>query len=195
MIFRDLAATFIPIFVAIDIFALLPIFMSCTSNLSKEETERVVRQSVFTGFFVSIAFVLLGERVFSVIGISISDFKIAGGSLLFVIALIEILRGEPREAASWTKETVGVVPIGVPMIVGPALLTTLLILTDQYGIVLTVLSLLLNLGLLWVLFMNAHSVINLIGRKGIIALSKIIAILLAAIGVMMIRIGLFDIIK
>ncbi|RMG00623.1 MAG: MarC family protein [Nitrospirae bacterium] len=195
MIFRDLAATFIPIFVAIDIFALLPIFMSCTSNLSREDTERVVRQSVFTGFFVSIAFVLLGERIFSVIGISISDFKIAGGSLLFIIALIEILRGEPREAASWTRETVGVVPIGVPMIVGPALLTTLLILTDQYGILLTILSLLLNLGLLWVLFMNAHRVVNLIGRKGIIALSKIIAILLAAIGVMMIRIGLFDMLK
>ncbi len=194
-LFKDLAATFIPLFVAIDIFALLPIFLSCTSGLERNERSRVIRQSVMTGLGVSIVFVFLGESVFRIIGITIDDFKIAGGLLLLAIAMLEILRGEPREAGTWTRETVGVVPIGVPMIVGPALLTTLIVLTEHYGILLTLVSLILNLFLVWILFMNATKIVNFIGRKGILALSKLTAILLASIAIMMIRIGFLNIIS
>ncbi|RJQ20276.1 MAG: MarC family protein [Nitrospiraceae bacterium] len=190
---KNLLVTFIPIFVAIDIFAVLPIFISITGDIADSERKTIVRQSIITALAVSLAFVALGEAVFKILGITVDDFKIAGGLVLLVIAVLDLIRygGERRKV----EDTVGVVPIGVPLIVGPAVLTTLIVLINHYGIVPTVISLVLNLFIVWASFVNAEKITTLIGKNGIVAISKIMAILLASIAVMMIRLGLQNVIK
>jgi multiple antibiotic resistance protein len=89
----------------------------------------------------------------------------------------------------------GVVPIGVPLIVGPAVLTTILVLVDHYGIIPTIISLILNLFIVWITLINAQRIINIFGRGGIIGISKVMALLLASIAIMMIRIGVENIVK
>jgi multiple antibiotic resistance protein len=181
--------TFIPIFVAIDLFWLLPIFTSYTGDMPRERRRRVIRQSIATAFGVSVAFTLVGEMIFSLLGISVNDFKVAGGTLLLVLAILDLTSAEYKEKLMAT-ETIGVVPIGVPLIVGPALLTTCLVLVDHYGILPTMVSLLLNLILVWIAFSAAERIIRVLGSGGIGALSKIMAILLASIAVMMVRLGI-----
>lgn len=192
-ILKLLPFTFIPLFVAIDIFGVLPIFTSLTSEILESEKRTIIRHSTITALIISLIFVALGEAVFKILGITVDDFKIAGGLLLLILAVIEIVGrgGEQRNP----HDAIGVVPIGVPLIVGPAVLTTLIVLIDHYGIVPTVISLVLNLFIVWIAFIGSHKITGFIGKNGVIAISKIMALLLAAIAIMMIRIGIENLIK
>lgn len=190
---KNLPMTFIPIFVAIDIFAVLPIFISVTNEITADQKGTVVKHSIITALAVSLVFVAVGEAVFKILGITVDDFKIAGGLVLLVIAVLDLTRysGEKRKI----EDAVGVVPIGVPLIVGPAVLTTLIVLIGHYGIIPTIISLVLNLFIVWGSFVRAEGITRLIGKNGIVALSKVMAILLASIAVMMIRLGIENIVK
>ncbi len=192
---RDFPNVFIPIFVAIDVFALLPVFLSLTQGMSSAGLRSVIRQSVFTAFVISISFVTLGEIIFRVIGITVDDFKIAGGILLLIIAILDIVQTDKHEKRKKATSTIGIVPIGVPLIVGPALLTTLLVLLEHYGPVLPLVALVINLIIVWFLFTRASLVVDIIGKNGILAISKLMDILLASIAVMMIRMGVENLIK
>lgn len=189
---KHLPHTFIPLFVAIDIFAVLPIFISMTYSLTKPKREKIIRESILTALIASIIFTVMGETIFRLIGITTDDFKIAGGLVLLVFAVLDLTRRD--EGRKKLTGKFGVVPIGVPLIVGPAVLTTLLVLVDHYGFVATVISLLLNLLIVWSVFKKGQSIIKILGEGGIIAISKVMALLLAAIAIMMIRIGLENII-
>jgi multiple antibiotic resistance protein len=191
-ILKDLPLTFIPLFVAMDPVGILPIFMSITNEMTYSERQSIIKYSIVTALAVSLVFVAVGEGIFRILGITVDDFKIAGGLLLLILAVIELI-GRSEEHKK--PHDVGVVPIGVPLLVGPAVLTTLIVLIDHYGVVPTVISLLLNLILVYVIFTGAQNIIKLIGRNGIIAISKIVALFLAAIAVMMIRIGIESYLK
>jgi len=114
----------IPIFVAIDVIGILPIFITLTEDIEAKERTKIVKQSIVTSFVVSMGFLALGKFVFRVLGVSISDFKIAGGIILFIIAASNLLF--PQKTNRLTRSTLGIVPLGTPLIVGPAVLTTIL---------------------------------------------------------------------
>jgi multiple antibiotic resistance protein len=191
-ILKDLPMTFIPLFVAMDPIGILPIYMSITVDLKESEKRKVVRYSVISALAICLAFIAVGEAVFRILGISVDDFKIAGGLLLLVLAIIELVGQKVNHQKA---HDVGIVPIGVPLLVGPAVLTTLIVIVDHYGITPALISLVLNLILVYVVFSGARTIIKLIGKNGVIAISKIVALLLAAIAVMMIRIGIESYLK
>jgi multiple antibiotic resistance protein len=192
-ILKILPNTFIPLFVATNIFMLLPIFISITKEMTKVKRKVVVRDSILTAIIVSFLFIALGELIFRILGITTDDFKIAGGIVLLVFAVRDLVQSGEERLKPDIK--VGVVPIGVPLIVGPAVLTNILLLVDHYGIVPTIISLILNLLIIWISLINAERIISVVGRGGIIGIAKVMALLLASIAVMMIRIGLVNIIQ
>ena len=114
---------FIPLFVAFDALGILPIFVSLTSEMTQPERKKVVSQSTVTGFLAGIGFLVAGKSVFDLLGITVSDFKVAGGILLFIIAVVDLIF--PERTRTFPKETLGVVPIGIPLIVGPGFHTLL----------------------------------------------------------------------
>lgn len=190
---RTYLLTFIPIFVAVDVLGLLPVYASLTRNLSMPKKRRTLYQSVLTASAVGLVFMFLGKWLFMVLGITVSDFKVAGGLVLLVISLTDLLqsdKGRLRPSA-----TMGVVPIGVPLIVGPGVLTTMVMLMDAFGIGPTIFSFILNMLIVLVIFLWAESVTKVLGVGGSNAVSKIASLLLAAIAVMMIRKGLVEIIR
>ncbi len=179
---------FIPLFVAFDVLGILPLFVSFTSEMTQPERRRVLRQSILTAFLVSIGFLVAGKTVFSLLGISVSDFKIAGGILLFIIAIVELIF--PERTRTFPKETIGVVPIGIPLIVGPAVLTLLLVVIDTYGYIPTILCLILNLLLIWLVFSQSNWIMRILKEGGAKGVAKVSSLLLAAFAMMMIRIGI-----
>jgi len=185
---KDFAYSFIPIFVAMDIGGLVPVYLTLTKDLTPQEKQDVRWQALATAFLISIAFILAGQFIFKVLGISAADFKIAGGILLLVFAVVEIVRGERTVSASGAH--VGAVPLGTPLIVGPAVLTSLLILISLRGYGLTLMALMANLLLVGLAFKFSHRVVRLIGQDGLRATSQVIGLFLAAIAVSMIRRGL-----
>lgn len=190
---QDLPLAFIPLFVAIDIFGVLPIFLALTQGLTLEERSRIARESVVTALFVGLAFIAAGEAIFGILGITGNDFKIAGGLVLLVFAVLDLVRG--TEARKSARRQSGVVPIGVPLIVGPAVLTTLIVLVDHYGVPPAVIAFLLNLAIVWAFLRKGVYLVRILGQNGITAISKIMSLLLASIAVMMIRLGVENIIS
>jgi multiple antibiotic resistance protein len=153
----------------------------------------VIMQSVVTALLVAIGFVFIGQAVFRFLGITMGDFMIAGGIVLFCIAIIDIvIPGKKRRVPS---QELGAVPLGTPLIVGPAVLTTSLILIGQYGVMGTLLSIAVNVCLAGIIFSLSRVLIKIIGVSGAKVLSKITSLLLAAIAVMLVRKGVFFLLR
>jgi multiple antibiotic resistance protein len=178
---------FIPIFVAIDAVGLVAMFMGLAGDTPREQRQRQGFIAILTALCVSVGFIFLGKIIFTALGITVADFQVAGGLILLGLAGRELLNVAPpsREATN----DFGVVPLGMPLIAGPALLTALLILVDTVGLVFTIAALLANLALVVIAFWNADLVARWMGRQGLRGVSKIVALLLAAIAVSLIRRG------
>ena len=184
--------SFIPIMVALDAPGTLPLYVAMTEGIKKHERRTIVRQSILTALLITIGFVFLGRAVFKALGILVEDFMIAGGIVLLIIAVSEIVRAGERKIL--ISPTIGVVPFGTPLIAGPATLTTTLVLVGTYGYLPVILSLIVNILLAWAIFSQADRIIRIIGISGSRAFAKIAALLLAAIAVKMIRSGIFTLI-
>ncbi|MEP6811047.1 MAG: MarC family protein, partial [Chthoniobacterales bacterium] len=152
-----------------------------------EHRQRQGFLAVLTGLGVAIGFIFLGKAIFAALGISVADFQVAGGLILLGLAVRDLLGFDGKERTG--SADFGVVPLGMPLIAGPALLTALLLLMDTVGVWFTILALLVNLMLVEVGFHHARRIEGLLGRQGLNGVSKIIALLLAAIAVSLIRRG------
>jgi multiple antibiotic resistance protein len=179
---------FIPLLVALDPLGLIPIYLSLADGVPLSGRGRVVAQAVGTAALLAVGFIFLGKLIFHTLGIGMSDFKIAGGLILLGLAAQEILLPKPREDSAPTD--FGVVPLGMPLIAGPAMLTTLLALIDSVGLVRTLVSLGINLTLVYLALTFSEQIKRLVGATALRAVSKMVALLLAAIAVSMIRTGL-----
>jgi multiple antibiotic resistance protein len=186
--FQKFLQAFIPLFVAIDPIGLAAIFLGLGQNLAPAQRQKTADQAVWTGGLVALGFLFLGQSVFKALGISVTDFQIAGGMILFLLAAKDLVlsAAEPEKM----PEDFGVVPLGMPLIAGPASITTLLLLTQLVGVLVTLAALVVNLVLVVLVLHYSDWLGRKIGGTGMRAISKIISMLLAAIAVAMIRQGL-----
>src|SRR6201984_1641097 len=178
---------FIPIFVAIDAIGLVAVFMGLAGDTPREQRRRSGFPPIFTALCISVGFIFLGKIIFTALGITVADFQVAGGLILLGLAGRELLN--VASASREATDEFGIVPLGMPLIAGPALLTALLVLVDTVGVVFTLISLVVNLGLVALAFWNADRFARWMGMQGLRGVSKIVALLLAAIAVSLIRRG------
>lgn len=181
---------FIPLFVAFDGGGLLPIFWTLTSRLAPSERRKAVREAVLTALAVTGVFLLVSKTLLSLMGISLEDIMVAGGGILIVICLKDLLWPPDVEDAGAPTVNPGVVPLGVPLLAGPAVLTTVLLVRDQHGWGITILSLITNLAVVWLTLRLSDRLLKLIGPEGSQVISKSFNLILTAYGVMLIRRGL-----
>ena len=176
-----------------DALGILPFVLSLTQDMSMEERPRVIRYAMLTAFAMGLGFIGIGKGVFAALGVEVEDFMVAGGVLLLVLSLRHLMTGKLVELQTTVaRDMVGIVPLGTPLVVGPAVLTTLLLLEEQYPIPAVVVSFLLNLAFAWIIFAQANRVARLLREQGLRAASQIASLLLAAIAVMMIRKGIVE---
>ncbi|MCM2276816.1 MAG: MarC family protein [Oligoflexia bacterium] len=187
---QEFALAFIGIFVALDIIGTLPLYVGMTRAMKPTERKQVVNVSMWVALAVALVFLVLGEKIFAYLGITLFDFKIAGGLVLLLISLADLL-GQP-ESAHRASGSTGVVPLAVPLITGPGVLTTLILQVKTLGYPITIAALLVNYLLAWGLLRRSESITRLIGKDGTVVISKIAALLLAAIAVSMMRGGIFE---
>ncbi|HYP16609.1 MAG TPA: MarC family protein [Opitutus sp.] len=180
---------FIPLFVAIDPIGLAAVFLTMSAGVPPATKRKIAKQAAWTGGGVALLFLLLGQSIFKALGITASDFQIAGGLILFIIAARDVVHSAAEEPAKLADDF-GVVPLGMPLIAGPASITTLILLAQTIGVVVTLAALAVNLVLVVLAFAYSEAIGRWIGATGIRAISKIISLLLAAIAVNMVRQGL-----
>jgi len=185
---------FVPLFVAVDAIGVLPMFMGFTQDIDSAKIRKILFQSVFTAAAVALSFIVMGPAILKLLGITVADFMVAGGVLLFIISMSDLLTTEKRQRRV-DPEGLGAVPLGVPLITGPAVLTTSILLVNEYGFIMTSLAVLINIFLAGLVFSLAGPINRLLGKAGARIVSKIAGLLLAAIAVMIIRKGLAIFIK
>nr|MBF0223049.1 MarC family protein [Desulfobulbaceae bacterium] len=193
MLFLEFWQCFLPLFVAVDAIGVLPLFISLTEGVEKTQLKKIIIQSILTATIVAVAFLWFGPSLLSSLGISVSDFMIAGGILLLAISLSDLISGEKLQRQT-DAESLGAVPIGVPLITGPAVLTTCILLSNIHGHLLTTVALIVNIIITGLIFVIATPITNVLGKTGAKIASKLASLLLAAIAVMLIRKGLTGIV-
>ena len=170
----------------------MPFFISLTEGLKPEERKKLLITSVLTALIVAVVFLWVGRLVFQWLGVTISDFLVAGGAILFIISIRDLLSfGKPSAVP---PEGVGVVPLAVPLIVGPAVLTSSLIILNAYGVLPTLFSIVVNIVLCGFILYFSQGLSRVFGRTASHTLSKISSLLLGAIGIMLVRRGIFEIV-
>jgi multiple antibiotic resistance protein len=180
---------FVPLFVAVDAIGVLPLFMNLTEGIEQSKIKNIIIQSMITALIVALAFIAVGTATLKLLGISVADFMIAGGMILFLISVRDVLSTEKKNYAI-DLESMGAVPIGVPLITGPAVLTTSMLLINEHSLFITSLAIITNILIAGAVFFMAPLINRIIGKTGSKTISKITSLLLAAIGVMIIRRGI-----
>lgn len=189
---KIVALAFIPVFVAMDFLGGLPIYIGMTTDMRPKAKRKIVREATLVAALIGIIFLFAGKAVFSLLGITVADFQVAGGILLLILSINDILidRAERRTPT----ENIGIVPLGMPLIIGPAALTALLVTSNELGVVPTLIGFAINLLIIFFGFTFSGFINKVVGTATSTAVSKIMYMLLAAIAVMMIRRGLMTIV-
>ncbi|MGQ9759274.1 MAG: MarC family protein [Candidatus Methanomethylicaceae archaeon] len=180
---------FVMLLVIFDPIGNVPLFHSLTATLDESKRRNIINRSVLIAMAILTFFALGGFFVFEVFKVSINDFRIAGGILLFILS-IEGLLG--REEARWiSSEDVAVVPLATPLMAGPgAIYTVIYLMQGPYGIVVTFFAIVSNIIIQWALLVYSDRVVRIIGKTGSTIISRIMAFILSAIAVGMIREGI-----
>jgi len=193
------------IFFLVDPFAALPTFLAVTAGQDDGKRRKTARKASLTAFVVLITFAVAGGFIFRMFGITLPAFEIAGGVILLLIGLdmLEAKRsptqessGETAEAAS--KDDVGIVPLGIPMLAGPGAITSVMVLVGQvpglwsWEMGAIVGSIAITAAICYVVLGSAARVARLMGETGIRILVRIMGLLLVALAVQYFVNGMAD---
>jgi len=174
----------IALFIITDAPGNLPFFLGLTQDMSLPERRKIFATAIFTGFVLLLGFVIVGMLILDLFGVTLNDFKIAGGILLMIIAIEIMLRGKINIEH---KEDMGVVPLGCPLLVGPGAITTALVLLQIYGYPIVLSAIVSCFFLIWLILHFADNIYRFLGKNGSLILTKIASILIAAIAVQFVR--------
>lgn len=184
---------FLPLFVAINLPGILPIFLGLTDGYTPSQRRRLVLQALLTAAGISLMILFAGQLIFRVMGITVNDLRVGGGLILLTLSISDLIFGDYRRRDPTDGESesssVGVVPLGIPLIVGPAAITTILVSQQANGYLPTFVSLALNLSLVFLGLAAGPWVTRLFGHAVAKAVAKVASLFLAAIAVAMIRAG------
>ncbi|MBI4267835.1 MAG: MarC family protein [Chloroflexi bacterium] len=176
--------TFVPLLIVIDALGNLPFIISLSEGMTRQERYKMVHIAIVTATIVGLVFLLFGQFILRVLDISFGSFAIAGGLVLLVLSIRYMTTGKMVDVVK--EEMVAAVPIGTPLTVGPATITTLLLLTSQFPPYIVLISFGLNMVITWLVFLLSDPIVRFTGRGGLNMISRVFSLLLAAIAVSMI---------
>lgn len=189
----ELLKAFITLFVVMDPVGSLPIFTSLTKGMPLSEIKKNVNRAVFVAGVLLFIFLFLGLRIFEFFGINISSFRIAGGIILLIFGILFVFGLSGKFMKS--KDGDLSIPLGTPLLTGPGVITTTVILVAENDIYTTVIAALLTLALTWAILNNSSRLYKLLGEHWTNIISRVMGIILAAIAVEFIKKGVLDILQ
>ena len=187
------AEAFVLLFAVIDAVGTVPIFIGLTTGIS-EHRRRIVRQAVVISTAILVTFSLFGWVIFQIFGITINDFRIAGGIILFVVA-VDHLRGGDSRSKDLEPSDIAAFPLATPLLAGPGAISTVIIISAApYSPFLALSVILCNSVLAFLILSGSDRVSKLFGHNGTVALSRITALLIAALAVSFVVTGVTNIV-
>ena len=189
------AAAFATAFTIIDPIGMIPLTLASTGQSTARDRARIVNQAVIVAAIIMLFMGLVGRPVLDALGITLPAFMIAGGLLLFLIAIdmlfarktgVKRTEEEEREAAG--VENPAVFPLAIPMIAGPGTIATVLLLIslahgDRLKLLTVFLAYAVALAATWLCMRSADMLLRVIGKTGIHVVTRVLGIILAALAV------------
>jgi multiple antibiotic resistance protein len=182
-------------------FYVVPSFIAMTHEYDDEETRAIARKTVRNAFWILLFFLISGELVFYVFGITIGAFQVAGGILLLLIGLSMIFETSQAglskraalEADASARDDITLVPLAIPMLSGPGTITTVLVLKSSaaawWYMVGIFIALLVALWLVYLVYTRSKRINRALGRMGTQAVTKIMGLILLAVSVQFVANG------
>jgi multiple antibiotic resistance protein len=197
----DALKTFIALIALVNPLGVLPMFISLTQDFNAEQKQRAIRTAALTVIAVITISALIGEQIIDFFGISTASLQVAGGLLILLMSL-SMLNAQPSSAKTTDeerdeaehKDTIGVVPLGIPLLTGPGAMSTVIVLSHKaktvtdYGILIG--SGVVIAALVWLVLQMAQPIARVMGRTGINIATRIMGLLVAAVAVEFIVDGL-----
>jgi multiple antibiotic resistance protein len=192
---------FFPLLVVLDPIGTTAIFAAISAAASRQLKVTMIFQALVTALILGLVFTLFGHILLKAIGVAVADLQIAGGIVLLCMSLQDMMRDKTEDALK-LPEMFGVVPLGTPLIIGPGVITTLLMhsrIEAPFWVGLpslwpVLLALIANLAIMGLCLFSADWLMHRIGRSVAMAASKVFMLILAAYSVMMIRYGVLEIV-
>jgi multiple antibiotic resistance protein len=178
----ELIRAVVSLFIVVDPLGNIPIFIGLTREMPPEKRRKTFHAATVTGVILLLSFALVGQQIFTLFGISLQSFMIAGGILLLLISVKILITGS-WEAGETTPESVGVVPIAIPLLVGPGAITTTILNIKMFSVPVTVISVLVVFFIVWATLRFIDPIHRLLGRSGSLVIARVMALLIAAIAV------------
>ncbi|HVP82095.1 MAG TPA: MarC family protein [Nitrososphaeraceae archaeon] len=179
---NDIITSVIALFVVIDPIGNIPLFIAFTKKLEKAEHKTVSKTAIITAAALLLLFGIAGTQILGLFGITIFSFMIAGGTLLFIIAIELLTYGEWR-FVSKVKEDIGVVPIAFPLLAGPGSITAVIISYQTSGFLITFFSIIVVMTITYVILRMVNPIYKILGNRGSMIVSRVFAVIIAAIAV------------
>lgn len=188
---------FLPLFVAVNVLGILPLFIGLTEGMTNHERHKLAVQAVTAAFVVAVLILFAGEFIFRTLGITVNDLRVGGGLILLVLSISDLLFSDlkRRDPGEGSGQSVGIVPLGIPLVIGPAAITTIIVSQQNYGYPATLTALTLNLLLVLGLFLGGPMIMRKLGENTSKAVAKVASLFLAAISIAMIRTGVVGMIE
>ena len=197
-------AVFVTVFALVDPIGAVPFFVSLTDGFSEADRRIVRRRAVAVLASVLGVFALVGRFLFAAFGLTLAAFEIAGGILLFIVAY-DMLHGEvtrtklsseDREEAIARRDEIAVVPLGIPLLAGPGAISTVMIYegsagSDPFMVVVVFLAIAVTTALTFFILKYGQKIFRYFGKTGIMAMTRVLGLLLAAVGVQFVLNGIF----
>ncbi len=184
----DLTRAVIALFIIVDPFGNIPIFMGLTEKIPDTQRKKVYNTATLVGFALLLVFAFTGQEILTIFGLSIYSFEVAGGILLLIIAIRILITGSMHENVE-SPESLGAVPIAIPLLVGPGAITTTIFNLQTYGSLLAILAVLIVLSLTWIILRFINGIYKFLGKTGSLVIARVMALLIAAIAVQYILTG------
>jgi multiple antibiotic resistance protein len=181
-VFGDIIKYTIALFVVIDPIGTVPLFIALTENMQKRERKAVSKIAIITAGVLLIVFAVAGTQILSIFGITISSFLIAGGVLLFIVSIELLTYGAWRFGGTVPGES-GVVPLAFPLLAGPGAITSVIISFQAAGLIVTILSIAIVISVTYIILLLVNPIYRILGRRGSIIITRVFAVLVAAIAV------------
>ena len=185
----NLAKATLALFIIVDPFGNIPVFIGLTEKIDVGQRRRVFRSATLTGFVLLVIFALAGQQILTFFGISLYSFMIAGGILLLIIAIKLLIEGEWWNPEG-SLESLSAVPIAVPLLVGPGAITATILNLQEFGIVVTLVAVVIVFLIVWVVMRAVEPVNKVLGKSGSQIIARVMALFIAAIAVQYILTGI-----
>ena len=186
----ELLKATVALLVVVDPAGLVPVVLALTKGMKKEERRGTFRVAMLVAIVLLVIFAVAGQELLNLFGITVDSFMIAGGILLMILAMQMIFRGGFVGSSSISADEVGVVPIAFPLLVGPVAITTTIVSLQTYGILVTLLSIVIVMSVAWLVLRYLDRIDSLLGKRGTAVLSTLMAVFIAAIAVQFILTGI-----